>query len=120
MAIVDVRDMSVLESDSFSTTVTFTLFLDQIATAPVTLRYFYQGGTASEAAGDFNEFASSVTIPAGSDRTTISTSIFRDDLIEGNEFFDLFVIAGLNAELPDGAAALRARATIYDLSLIHI
>ncbi|MEL6914371.1 MAG: Calx-beta domain-containing protein [Pseudomonadota bacterium] len=115
MAIVDVRDITVLEPDFSSRSAVFTLFIDEPATAPITVSYFLQGGSASESTGDFNEFQGTATIAAGTTFTTISTSVFADAEIEGNENFFLYVKAGQNAELPDGAAVLKATATIFDL-----
>jgi len=115
MAIVDVRDIRVVEGNRFqSNPATFTLFLDEPATAPVTVTYFFQGDTASEGSGDLSESSRTVTIPAGSSSVTVSTNITGDDVIEGVETFKLVVMARANAELAGGAAALIATATIYD------
>jgi len=109
MAIVDVRDIRVVEGNRFqSNPATFTLFLDEPATAPVTVTYFFQGDTASEGSGDLSESSRTVTIPAGSSSVTVSTNITGDDVIEGVETFKLVVMARANAELAGGAAALIA------------
>ena len=114
MAIVDVRDVSVLEVNSFSTNATFTLFLDQIATAPVTVSYFLQSETAAEATGDFDERSGTITFAVGTSQATLNIPVNGDTLIEGNETFRLVLVAGPNASLADGAAALIATATILD------
>jgi len=114
MPIVNVRDIRVLENDSFSQTVTFTVFTDETATAPVTLAYFLQGESATEADGDFDERSGTVTIPAGSSSLALNVTVYGDTLIEGNETFSLVLLARQNASFANDAPALVATATIYD------
>ncbi|GGL78711.1 Calx-beta domain-containing protein [Wenxinia marina] len=114
MAVVSVRNISILEGNASSSNAIFTVTLDRVATAPVQLDYFLQGGSAAESKGDFNEYSSTLTIPVGSSSGTISTQVYGDLAVEGAEFFDLYLTARQNAEFADGAAALRARATILD------
>ena len=114
MATVDVRDIRILEEDGSSQRVEFTLFLDQPATAPVSASYYFQDVTAQATFNDYAAGRGTATIPAGSTSVVVSTLVYGDLLNEGNEAFDLVVLAGQNATLAGGAAALVARATIYD------
>jgi len=114
MAIVDLRDVSVLEGNSSSTSLTFTLFLDQIATAPVTVRYYLQGQTATEATGDFDQSSGFITFATGTNTATLSVPVYGDTRIEGDETFALVVQAVTNATLAGGAATLVATGTIMD------
>ena len=114
MSIVDVRDLTILEADGSSKKATFTLFLDQVATAPVTVEYFLHSQSAAPTTGDYFDVSGSATIPAGSSSLDLSVSVYGDTDIEGDETFDLVVMARQNATLADGAAALSATATILD------
>lgn len=73
-----------------------------------------QDRSATATFGDYDSDARSITIPTGQSSVTIQTEVYGDVSIEGNETFDLIVLASTNATLPDGAAALVATATIYD------
>ncbi|MCB1492024.1 MAG: hypothetical protein KDJ77_09545 [Rhodobiaceae bacterium] len=114
MAIVDVRDVSVLEEDNSFQYVNFTVFLDTASSAPVTIYYYFRDISASAAYGDYYGGSGSATIGAGDTTATIDAVAYGDLLVEGNETFELVVIAGQNATLAGNAAALVATATIMD------
>ncbi|MGR3638122.1 Calx-beta domain-containing protein [Alterinioella nitratireducens] len=114
MSVVDVRDLTILEGDSSSKKAVFTLFLDEVATAPVTVEYFLHSQSAAPTTGDYFDTRGTATIPAGSSSVDISVSVYGDTHIEGDETFDLVVMARQNATLADGAAALSATAMILD------
>lgn len=114
MPIIDVRDLKIIEGDSSFAYAQFTVFLDQTAAAPVSFSYYFQDGTASAADGDYNDGASTGTIAAGTNSVIVQTPVYGDTLIEGDETFELIVLAGTNGDLAGGAAALSATATIAD------
>ena len=114
MSVVDVRDLTIIEGDRSSKQAVFTLFLDETATAPVTVEYFLHSQSAAPTTSDYGDIRGTATIPAGSSSVNISVPVYGDSNIEGNETFDLVVMARQNATLAGGAAALSATATIVD------
>ncbi|MEO9822080.1 MAG: Calx-beta domain-containing protein [Paracoccaceae bacterium] len=106
-----VRGVSVIEADSSFEYAYFLVTLDRPATAPVTFNYHTQEGTA-KGNSDFNEVASSVTIPAGRQSTWVRVAVYGDNLAEGNEDFQLVVTNVGNAVFTGGAEMIAATATI--------
>jgi Ca2+-binding RTX toxin-like protein len=111
---LSVRDVSVIEGNSSSDPVRFLITLDRPSPVPVTFFYSLNGGSASEASGDFDQFANTITLPAGTESTWIETTVNGDIAIEGNETFTLVLSGIRNAVFENGAAALSATATILD------
>ena len=115
MTIIDLRNVGVIERDSGSVTLRFEVFFDQPPTSTISFHYFTTDGTASGATPrDFYHSSGTRTVSAGTERAYIDITVYGDNAIEGDESFQLFVIAGQNTSLAGGAAALRATGTIYD------
>ncbi|MBF0626633.1 MAG: DUF4347 domain-containing protein [Magnetococcales bacterium] len=77
---------AVVEGNSGSRTVTYTVTLSSVATAIVTLDYATSGGTAT-AGSDFVATSGTLTIPAGSGSGTFTVTILGDATNEANETF---------------------------------
>lgn len=114
MPVINVSNTSIVEGDGSYQYLDFIVTVDTVPTVPVTFYYYTQDGTASGLGGDYDESWNTVTIPAGTQTTTIRIPIYGDTRIEGNESLQLVVIPGTNATLPQGAPAMIATGTIYD------
>lgn len=77
MAVVDVRNIRVIEGNSGSSRAEFTLFLDAPATAPVEVAYFVQGVTATEGQRDIFDTSGTARSAAGQSSITISNLVIQ-------------------------------------------
>lgn len=108
--LINVPNFRVVEGNSSSQTISVPITLSSVATAEVTFSYFLQSATATR--DDFIINSGLGAIPFGSQSVNININIRGDTFIEGNEEFQLVVIAGQNGVL-NGAAAL-STITIQD------
>ena len=111
---VRVHDAHVLEGDSNSTLVRLLITLDRPATAPVTLAYYTQDGSAGAAIGDYDIDAGSFTLPAGTESDYLDIRIYGDQRLEGDEVFSVIFNGIRNGRFEGNAAALEARVTILE------
>lgn len=112
---VSVHDVAVYEGNAYgSTTARFLVTLDKPATAAVKLSYAFQDGSASGASGDYYDTYGTLNIEAGQQSAWISTTVYGDNAIEGNQTFNLVLSALTGAKFADDAPALVATGTIID------
>ncbi|MCP5342273.1 MAG: hypothetical protein H6901_08665 [Rhodobacteraceae bacterium] len=111
---VAIHDVAVIEGDSSFQYARVLITLDRPATAPITLQYYTQDGSASGANGDFNGTASSITLPAGTESTWVNIVVYGDTAIEGNETFSVVFTSITNGQFVDDVPAVEATITILD------
>ena len=88
---VTVGDAEVVEGDSGTSDLVFTVTLDQPSTEDVTIDFTTMDGTATSGDNDYAPTAGSVTIPAGSTTATITVPVTGDTNVEGDEEITLDV-----------------------------
>jgi len=100
-----VSDTQVVEGNSGTKTVAFTISLSKPVGNAVTFD-FYTGGGSSDSASPFTDFEfislSGLSIPAGSVSTTVSVNVYGDTLYERNERFSANVAAVNGVFVLDG------------------
>ena len=106
---LSINDVSVLEGNTGTTNLNFTVTLSQAASEPVTVNYATVNSTATQP-GDYTSRSGTLTIPAGQTRGIISVSVVGDTLDEVDEGFFLNLSAVNGAALADN----QGRATIID------
>lgn len=115
--IVSVHNATFAEGDGSAQQQAFLVTLDRPATAPVTVQYYVQSGTASAASGDYDDGSANnyvLTIPAGSSSGVINLSIRGDVVVESDETFQLVLANVTNGVFAGGAPALVATGLIVD------
>lgn len=98
-----VGDASVVEGNSGTTQMTFTVSLSKAATGPVTVSYATANGTAA-AGQDYVAKSGTLTFAAGETQKTISVTVNGDKVAELNETLALNLSAPTGATIADGAA----------------
>ncbi|MDB5489924.1 MAG: endoglucanase, partial [Reyranella sp.] len=98
-----VSDTSVVEGNSGTKQMTFTVSLSQAATGPVTVHYATADGTAT-AGQDYVAKAGTITFAAGETQKTVSVTVNGDKVAELNETLSLNLSAPTGATIADGAA----------------
>ena len=99
----------------------FLVVLDKAATAPVSVSYVTNDGSATAASQDYRGVSGTLTIAAGQRSGYIEVSFNgADSLVEGNENFQLILTNPVNAVLERGASALVATSTIIDNDSISV
>jgi chitinase len=83
-----VGDGSVLEGNSGTTPLTFTVAMVPVSASNVTVDYATSGGTAA-AGSDYTAASGTLTIPAGQTAGSIAVSVSGDTTYEPNETFTL-------------------------------
>ena len=110
---IRLQDALVVESTSTTVRLQFRIVLDAIATSPVAIGYAMIDGTALGNI-DYDRSSGTIGIAAGQQEVTFEVSVYRDNIIEGLERFDLVLTGATNAMLPAGAAALVATGYISE------
>jgi hypothetical protein len=87
-SVVSVAGGSVVEGDSGSATLAFTITLDQPAPWPVTVDYATANGTAT-AGSDYTAASGALTFAPGETSKTIAIDVVGDSLVETDETFTL-------------------------------
>ncbi|MBO52144.1 MAG: hypothetical protein CMJ69_15365 [Planctomycetaceae bacterium] len=90
-------------------TATFNVTLTQPSNKVITLDYTTSDGTAV-AGSDYVTESGILTFSAGATQRTIEVSVLGDDVVEGDETFDLFLFNAVNAAVGDAVGT----ATITD------
>jgi chitinase len=101
---ISVGDASIVEGNSGTKQMVFTVSLSQAATGPVTVNYATADGTAM-AGQDYVAKSGTITFAAGETQKTVSVTINGDKVAELNETLALRLSAPTGATLADGAAA---------------
>ncbi|WP_425069245.1 Calx-beta domain-containing protein [Reyranella sp.] len=100
---LSVGDASLVEGNSGTKQMVFTVSLSQAATGPVTVNYATANGTAT-AGQDYVAKSGTITFAAGETQKTVSVTINGDKVAELNEAFALNLSSPSGATLADGAA----------------
>ncbi|MEI6162031.1 MAG: Calx-beta domain-containing protein, partial [Roseococcus sp.] len=98
---VTLSDASIMEGQSGTKELVFTVTLSQASADAVTIPWSTQDGTA-QAGSDYRAAAGSVTFAPGETSKTISVTILGDAVVEGNESFNLLLGAPSGATIADG------------------
>ncbi|WP_431284388.1 Calx-beta domain-containing protein [Humitalea sp. 24SJ18S-53] len=104
---LSVADAQVVEGNSGTKQMIFTVTLSKAATGPVTVGYATEAGTAT-AGSDFAAATGSLTFAAGEISKTVAVTVNGDSVVEANEVFDLVLGTATGATILDG----RGRGTI--------
>ena len=86
---VSVKSASVVEGDTATSTLAFTVNLSLLARQDVTVDYATSDGTATLADNDYTATSGTLTIFAGTNSSTINVPVVGDTLPEGNESLTL-------------------------------
>ncbi|KIM04383.1 MAG: hypothetical protein KU29_10610, partial [Sulfurovum sp. FS06-10] len=100
---VSIGDAELVEGNSSTQTLRFTVELNQTTTSDVTVDYALVDGTALQGE-DYVDASDTVTILAGSSSTTIDVVINGDTTIEATESFNVVLSNPTNATILDGTA----------------
>ena len=100
---ISVGDASVVEGNSGTKQMVFTVSLSQAATGPVTVNYATANGTAT-AGQDYVAKSGTITFAAGETQKTISVTVTGDKAAELNETLALTLSSPAGATIADGAA----------------
>jgi hypothetical protein len=101
---------TVVEGNSGTKDVTFTVTLSATSLAPVTVTYATSDGSATSAGGDYRTASGTVTFAAGQTTKTISVQVNGDRFAEGDETFALNLTGATGALITNGSSY----ATIHD------
>jgi subtilisin-like proprotein convertase family protein len=97
---LSINDASIMESNSGSNLLTFTISLSAASARPVSVNYSMSGGTATPG-DDYLPVLSSVSIAPGLTSREVSVLIYGDVVIEGDETFNLNLSSAVNATIVD-------------------
>ncbi|MHA0287848.1 Calx-beta domain-containing protein [Mycobacterium sp. C3-094] len=100
---LSVADAAVVESNSGTKNLVFTVTLDKPSTTPVTVSYATAQGTAT-AGTDFTARSGTLTFAAGVTSQQISVPVIGDTTVEQNETFTLTLSNPTGATIADGSA----------------
>ena len=104
-----INDMSVVEGDSGTTSLVFTVTMSDAAPLPVTVEFATSSNSAT-APDDFAAARGTLTFAPGSTAQTITVAVAGDSTIEGDENFGVTLSNATNAVISDATAT----GTIYD------
>ncbi len=91
-----IRDITVLEGDSGTQNAVFELQVNGFTSAPITLDYATQDGSAT--AEDYTPSQGQLTLPAGETTAFVTVSVIGDRAFEGDETFSLALTNIVNAD----------------------
>ena len=100
---LSIGDASIVEGNSGTKQMVFTVSLSQAATGPVTVKYATADGTAT-AGQDYAAKSGTLTFAAGETQKTVSITVNGDKVAELNETLALNLSAPTGATLADGSA----------------
>jgi Ca2+-binding RTX toxin-like protein len=114
--VLSVADVSVVEGDSGSKTVTFFLRLNQATSVPVSFNYAFREGSASLGSDFIVNGASSGSLTFAPTATliTLSATVYGDTTVEVDETFFLDLSAASGLTFAGGGPTLTATATIIN------
>jgi hypothetical protein len=101
---VTVNDAAVVEGNSGTTSMTFTVQLSNLYLSPVTINYATADGTATVAAGDYVATSGTLTFQPGTTRLTVSVPVIGNTDPEHNESFTLNLSNPTNCTISRGTA----------------
>jgi chitinase len=100
---LSVGDATVVEGNSGTANLLFTVSLSKAATGPVTVQYGTADGTAT-AGSDYTAKSGTLTFAAGETSKTISVAVKGDTVVEANEALALTLSSATGATIADGSA----------------
>ncbi len=95
-----INNVSIIEGNSGTNHVNFTVFLSGLNTKTVTVNYATANGTAT-AGSDYNSASGLVTFTPGQFTQTISVPVIGDTVVEPNETFYVNLLGVTNAVISD-------------------
>ncbi|MBM7841752.1 beta strand repeat-containing protein [Herpetosiphon giganteus] len=98
---VSVNDVTVVEGNSGTTNLNFTLSLSAVSASPVVVSYVTADDTAI-APADYTAASSTATIPANSLSVPVTIEVHGDTQFELNERFFINLLSATNAAIGDG------------------
>ena len=101
---------TVVEGNSGTKSVTFTVTLSAASDAPVTVTYATADGTATLAGGDYRAASGTLTFAPGQTSKTITVLVNGDRLAEADEYFYVNLTGATGAGIANGSGY----ATIQD------
>ncbi len=101
---ITIGDATIVETDKKSTTVTFTVGLNQAANGYTSVDYITRDGSASVADGDYVYASGTLVFATGQSSKTFTVEISGDKLDEANETFTIRLSNPVNARISDGSA----------------
>lgn len=101
---VSVSDTSVVEGDSGTSTMAFTVTLSKPAAEAVSVSYSTSNGSATAAESDYVPAVGTLTFAAGETSKTINVTVNGDTLIETDEYLTLSLSAPVQATISRGTA----------------
>jgi hypothetical protein len=99
-----VYDLSVVEGNGGPTTMTFTVGLNRVTTAPVTVQYATTDGSATVADGNYQTASGTLTFNSGELTKTFTVTVTGDTRGEGNETFTVTLSSPTNASIGKAVA----------------
>ena len=97
---LNINDVTKAEGNSGNTAFTFTVSLDEISSAPVTVKYATANGTGT-AGSDYTAASGSLNIPAGQISQPVTIQVAGDTALEANETFYVNLSTPTGATLAD-------------------
>lgn len=97
---ISIDDVNIVEGNSGTKTVTFTVSLSVVSNAPTTVSYSTADDSAS-ASSDYTTKTGTVTIAAGSTSNTVTVNTKGDGVEEPNETFFVNLSGPINATIAD-------------------
>ncbi|MFT5169184.1 MAG: beta-glucanase (GH16 family) [Saprospiraceae bacterium] len=102
-ASIFMEDVSIFEGNSGMTSFTFKILATQQVTAPVTIEFTTQDGSAI-AGEDFVSQSGTATIPTGTREALVIIEVFSDTIVETDEDFTLVISNAVNATFTSNTA----------------
>ncbi|ORB29191.1 chitinase [Mycolicibacterium parafortuitum] len=99
---LSVGDAQVLEGNSGSSTIVFTVTLSKPSTETVTVSYSTSNGSATAAGGDYVPAVGTLTFTPGQTSKTVNVAVNGDTVVELDEQFTLTLSSPVNATIADG------------------
>jgi hypothetical protein len=101
---LSISDSSIVEGQSGTRTLTFTVSLSRPATRAISVRFATQNGSAA-AGSDFSATASTLIFAIGAETRTVNVTVFGDTAVEADEILFVNLSVPLGATLEDAQAA---------------
>jgi len=101
---ISIRDASIVEGNSGSRQMTFTVYLSHGSNQKVRVKYRTANGTAKTGNNDYVGTSGTITFAAGETVKTITVTVRGDKKEEGDEYFHVNLSSANDGEIDDGQA----------------
>jgi len=101
---ISIADAQLLEENTTTPTMVFTLTLSEVSTSDVSVDYTLSDGSATVANNDYVDGTDTITISAGQKTATIDVQINGDETFEPNETFTVTLNTPVDVTILDGEA----------------